>query len=308
MSHIASPFGFSTTAAEVIDGVDLSGKTAIVTGGASGIGIETVRALAGAGAAVTIAARRPDAAAEIAQQLTQQTGGPEIAVRALDIADQASVHRFVDEWTGPVDLLVNNAGILATPELTRTPEGWELQLATNHLGHAALTLGLHDALAAGGGARVVVVSSSGHLYSPVVFDDLHFRFRPYDPVVAYGQSKSATSLFSVALTNQWADDGIFSNSVMPGAIATNLQRHTGGLRTPAERRKTPEQGAATTVWAAVSPLLDGVGGLYLEDVQVAPTVTERTPEASGAAPYISDPGNAERIWQISRELLDGARS
>lgn len=308
MSHISSPFGFSTTAAEVIDGIDLSGKTAIVTGGASGIGIETVRALAGAGAAVTIAARRPDAAAEVADRLTRDTGNPAIEVRALDIADQKSVQRFVQGWTGRLDILVNNAGILATPELTRTREGWELQLATNHLGHAALTLGLHGALASAEGARVVTVSSSGHLYSPVVFDDLHFRFRPYDPVVAYGQSKSAASLFSVALTRRWADDGIFSNSVMPGAIATNLQRHTGGLRTPVERRKTPEQGAATTVWAAVSPLLDGVGGLYLEDVQVAPSVTERTAEAAGAAPYIADPDNADRIWHVTRELLDGARS
>lgn len=308
MTRIESPYGFSTTADDVLDGVDLHGRTAIVTGGASGIGVETVRALASAGAAVTIAARRLDAAQSVAEELGARTGNGNIDVRALDIADQGSVRRFVREWDKPLHLLINNAGIMATPELSRTAEGWELQLATNHLGHAALALGLRDALRRAGGARVVAVSSSGHLYSPVVFDDLHFRFRPYDAIAAYGQSKTATTLFSVALTSRWADDGIVSNSVMPGAIATNLQRHTGGLRTPVERRKTPEQGAATTVWAAVSPLLEGVGGLYLEDVQVAATVSERNAEGTGVAGYALDESNAQRMWDVTAEMIEEARS
>lgn len=307
MTRVEPPYGFATTTDDVVRGVDLSGRTAVVTGGASGIGLETVRALASVGASVTVAVRRPEAARAAVQDLIAQTGNSRIDVRPLDVADQASVRRFVDAWSGPLHLLVNNAGIMATPELTRTQEGWELQLATNHLGHAALTLGLHDSLRRAEGARVVAVSSSGHLYSPVVFDDLHFRFRPYDPIAAYGQSKTATTLFSVALTDRWGAEGIVSNSVMPGAIATNLQRHTGGLRTPVARRKTPRQGAATAVWAAVSPLLEGVGGLYLEDVQVAGTVTERNADGTGVAFYALDAHNADRMWDTTNAMVGPAR-
>ena len=149
----------------------------------------------------------------------------------------------------------------------------------------------------------MALSSSGHLISPVVFDDLNFDYRPYDPLLAYGQSKTATVLFAVAATRHWTRDGITSNAVMPGAIATNLQRHTGGLRTPIERRKTPEQGASTTVLAATSPLLEGIGERYFEDNNEALLVHDANGWASGVAPYALDPANAERLWTESHRLL-----
>ncbi len=304
MSRIDTPFGFSTTAAEVVDGLDFTGRRVVITGGASGIGIETARALAGIGAHVTLAVRNTAAATPVVEELIAGTGNPAVHVTRLDLADRASIAGFVEAWTGPLDVLVNNAGILALPELERTAQGWEMQFATNYLGHFALTLGLHPALAAAThGARVVSLSSSGHLFSPVIFDDLHFDFVPYDPYVAYGQSKTATALLAVGITAHWAGDGITSNAVMPGAIATRLQRHTGGLRTPPERRKSLQQGAATSVFAATSPLVEGVGGRYLEDVQEARVVDRRGPEFTGVAAYALDSANAERLWAISRRLL-----
>src|ERR1700758_3676465 len=189
-----TPFGPHSTAPEVIDGVDLPGKRAIVTGAGSGIGTETARALASAGAEVVLAVRRPQAAGQIAAGIAASTGNAKVSVRALDLADQDSVRRFAAAWDQPLHILVNNAGIMALPDLERTPEGWEMQLATNFLGHFALTTALHDALAAAHGARVVSVSSSGHLFSPVVFDDLHFDFRSYDPLGAYRHSKNADAL------------------------------------------------------------------------------------------------------------------
>ena len=305
MSALVSPFGFATTAAEVVDGLDLTGRRVVVTGGASGIGVETARALASIGADVTLAVRNTGAAAPVVDDLVAGTGNPGVHVSWLDLADRASIAEFVASWTGPLDVLVNNAGVLALPELERTAEGWEMQFATNFLGHFALTLGLYRALAAASdGARVVSLSSSGHLFSPVIFDDLHFDFVPYDPYLAYGQSKTATALLAVGVTARWAADGITANAVMPGAIATKLQRHTGGLRTPPERQKTPEQGAATTVFAATSPLLAGIGGRYLEDVQEARVVHRRGPDYTGVAPYALDPANAERLWDVSQRMLD----
>ena len=242
MQRLATPFGFHSTATEVAAGVDLTGKRVIVTGGAAGIGIETVRTLALAGAEITLAVRRPGAARPVAEELRQATGNAALEVRPLDLSDLRSVQSFVDDWTGPLHILVNNAGIMAVPELEKTPQGFELQFGTNYLGHFALTLGLHRALAAANGARVVSVSSIAHLFSPVIFDDLGFDFVPYTPFGAYGQSKSAAMLLSVGITRKWAEDGILSNSLNPGAIATGLQKHTGGLKTPVERRKTPEQG------------------------------------------------------------------
>lgn len=182
----SSPFGFSTTAAEVVQGVDLTGRRAIVTGGASGIGVETARALAGAGAQVTLAVRDAGAGAKTAAEI-----GGDVAVAHLDLTDLDSVRAFAAAWDGPLHILVNNAGVMAAPE-TRTAQGYELQFATNHLGHFALATGLHGALAAAGGARIVSVSSSAHMRFPVLFDDPHFRFVPYDPWAAYGQSKTAT--------------------------------------------------------------------------------------------------------------------
>jgi NAD(P)-dependent dehydrogenase (short-subunit alcohol dehydrogenase family) len=303
MIQLKLPFGFNSTAAEVAQGIDLSGKRAIITGASSGIGIETARALAQIGAEVTLAVRDTEAGAKVATEIGASTGNKAVHVAKLDLADQASVQAFVAAWKGPLHVLINNAGIMATPELTRTPEGWELQFGTNHLGHFALATGLHKALVAAGNARVVVVSSSAHLISPVVFDDIQFAYRPYNPMAAYGQSKTANVLFAVGVTKRWATDGITANALMPGAIATNLQRHTGGLKTPPERRKTPQQGAATSVLLATSPQLEGIGGRYFEDCNEAVSVPNRNDRATGVAPYALDPENADRLWRESLRLL-----
>lgn len=298
-----TPFGFHSTAADVLRGVDLTGKRIIVTGGAAGIGLETTRALLLAGGHVTLAVRRADAALTIMEELGGQARRAALDMRSLDLADLRSVRAFVDGWSGPLHVLINNAGIMALPERQLSPQGFELQFATNYLGHFALTWGLRDALTSANGARVVSVSSSGHLFSPVIFDDLNFDFVPYTPIGAYGQSKSATALMSVAITRHWADRGIVSNALNPGAIATGLQRHTGGLRTPFERRKTPEQGAATSVLLAASPLLEGIGGRYFEDCNEAPLVTCRPTDFSGGfAAYALDGDNADRLWSISQAL------
>jgi NAD(P)-dependent dehydrogenase (short-subunit alcohol dehydrogenase family) len=311
---IRTPFGAESTAAEVVEGIDLGGKRAIVTGAASGIGVETARALAGAGTAVTLAVRKVDEGERVATEIRSSTGNDEVSAAPLELTDLASVESFVDGWEGPLDILVNNAGVMAVQELTPTERGYELQFATNHLGHFALAQGLHGALAAAGGARIVSVSSSGHLRSPVVFDDLHYRFREYDPFGAYGQSKTANVLFAVEATRRWAPDGITANALMPGGIATQLQRHVGGSKYMEQARerfresgatlKTPEQGAATSVLLATSPQLDGVGGRYLEDCNEAEVIQRREPTTiSGVAPYALDPGNAERLWEVSLELV-----
>jgi NAD(P)-dependent dehydrogenase (short-subunit alcohol dehydrogenase family) len=306
---ITTPFTATSTAAEVIAGIDLTGRRAIVTGGASGIGVETARALAGAGAEVTLAVRDTAAGERTAEDIIATTGNKQILVARLDLADQASVAEFVASWDGPLHILVNNAGVMASPEM-RTPEGWELQFATNHLGHFALATGLHDALAAADGARVVSVSSIAHLMSPVVFDDIHFQNRAYEPWLAYGQSKTANVLFAVAATTRWANDGITVNALMPGGIRTNLQRHISDeelTRLRAERGsagiswKTTEQGAATSVLVATSPLLDGVGGRYFEDCNEAEL--SQPPSYKGVAAYALDPAAAEQLWQVSLETL-----
>ena len=302
MTRITAPFGRQSTAVEVAKGINLSGKRAIVTGAASGIGIETARALAHTGAVVTLAVRNTDAGTQTAADITATTSNQNIHVAPLDLSDRASIAAFIAAWHEPLHILVNNAGVMALPE-QYTPAGCEMQFVINHLGHFALTLGLHDALAADGAARIVSVSSSGHLLSPIVFDDIHFAFRPYDPLLAYGQSKTANILFAVGATTRWFKDGITANALMPGAIATNLQRHTGGIKTPSERQKTPEQGAATSVLLATSPLLEGIGGRYFEDCNEAAIVTKRTEDYSGVASYALNPDNADRLWEESLRLL-----
>lgn len=304
---LRTPFGFDSTAAEVIAGVDLTGRRAIVTGGASGIGVQTARALADAGAEVTLAVRDVAAGHRVASDI-----GGTVDVAALDLSDLDSVNAFAAAWSGPLHILVNNAGVMAIQELTMSPSGHEMQLATNHLGHFALAVGLHDALASAGGARIVSVSSSGHLRSPVVFDDIDFAFRDYDPFGAYGQSKTANVLFAVEATRRWRDDGILANALMPGGIATPLQRHLPAdyakqaltaFRAAGTDFKTVEQGAATSTLLAASPLLDGVGGRYFEDCNEAPVVDRRTgPGRGGVAPYALDPANAERLWDLSLAL------
>jgi len=293
-----TPFDRHSTTAEVIDGVDLSGQRAIVTGAGSGIGTETARALASAGAEVVLAVRRPQAAAQIAAGIAGSTGNTNVSVRALDLADQDSVRGFAAAWDQPLHILVNNAGIMALPELEHTREGWEMQFATNFLGHFALTIGLHDALAEAHGARIVSVSSSGHMRSPIVFDDLHFDFRAYDPFAAYGQSKTADVLLAVEATRRWSGEGIYAN-----AIATGLQKHTGALKTPKERQKTVQQGAATSVLLAASPLLGKVGGRYFEDCNEAAVVTQRTADYTGVAWYALDQADAARLWDTALDLL-----
>jgi NAD(P)-dependent dehydrogenase (short-subunit alcohol dehydrogenase family) len=309
-----TPFGFDSTAAEVVDGIDLTGKRAIVTGAASGIGVETARALAGAGAAVTLAVRNTDAGESVAADIRSTTGNDQVAVGPLELTDYVSIAGLVDAWEGPLDILVNNAGVMAIQQLTLTDRGHELQFATNHLGHFALAVGLHGALAAAGNARIVSVSSSGHLRSPVIFDDLDYAFREYDPFGAYGQSKTANVLFAVEATRRWANEGITANALMPGGIATELQRHVGGteymkeaverFREAGSSLKTVEQGAATSVLLATSPQLEGIGGRYFEDCNEAPVIHRRGDAGlGGVAPYALDPDNAERLWEVSLELI-----
>ena len=303
MTGITSMFGFHSTAAEVARGIDFSGKRVIITGGASGIGVETARALAGIGAEVTLAVRDLAAGARVAADISATTGNSTIQIRQLELTDPVSIKQFVASWTGPLHVLINNAGIMATPEL-RTAAGWELQFATNHLGHFALAQGLHGALAAAEQARIVAVSSAAHRLSPVVFDDLNFAFRRYDPWLAYGQSKTANVLFAVGATARWAKDGITANALNPGAIATNLQRHIGGrMITPPESRKSCEQGAATSVWLATSSVLAGVGGRFFVDCQEAPRVDRRPADFGGVAAYALDPANADRLWEESLRCI-----
>jgi NAD(P)-dependent dehydrogenase (short-subunit alcohol dehydrogenase family) len=307
--RITTAFGAESTAAEVIDGIDLTGRRAVVTGGASGIGVETARALASAGAEVTLAVRNVEAGERTAAEITQSTGNKQLHVAPLDLADQASVAAFVAAWDGPLHILVNNAGIMAAP-LMRTPQGWEMQFATNHLGHFALATGLHRALAGAGGARVVSVSSSAHHRSPVVFEDIHFERREYEPWSAYGQSKTANILFAVEASKQWASDGITVNALMPGGIRTNLQRYVSEeeldrLRAVAGaanvKWKTTEQGAATSIFIATSPLLDGIGGRYFEDCNEA--VVGELSARHGVAAYALDPAAAAQLWQVSLDTL-----
>jgi NAD(P)-dependent dehydrogenase (short-subunit alcohol dehydrogenase family) len=209
---------------------------------------------------------------------------------------------------------VNNAGVMAIQELTMSTSGHEMQFATTHLGPFTLALGLHASLAAAGSARIVAVSSSGHLRSPVVFDDIDYAFRDYDPFGAYGQSKTANVLFAVESTRRWAADGIVANALMPGGIATPLQRHLPSeyaaqaleaFRAAGTDFKTVEQGAATSVLLAASPLVEGVGGRYFEDCNEAVRVDRRGgPGTGGVAPYALDPANAERLWELSLQMID----
>lgn len=306
----SNPFGADSTAAQVLEDVDLTGHRAVITGGSSGIGVETARSLAGAGAEVTLAVRNPTAGKTTAEDIVATTGNERVHVAALDLGDQSSVAEFTSAWDGPLHILINNAGVMAAPE-SRTAEGWELQFATNHFGHFALTTGLHRALAAEG-ARVVAVSSSAHLLSGIIFDDIHFQRREYGPWPAYAQSKSANVLFAVEASKRWADDGITVNALMPGAIETNLQRHIDQKdkeRLQASmpgasqvRWKTPEQGAATSALVAASPLVGGVSGQYFEDCQ--PAARHQEGSHLGVADHALNPEAAERLWQLSLDAVN----
>jgi NAD(P)-dependent dehydrogenase (short-subunit alcohol dehydrogenase family) len=310
-ARIASPFDWSSTASEVVEGVDLTGKRALVTGAASGIGIETARALASAGAEVTIAARDTAAADRVATDIRATAPRGTVRTAQLDLLDRGSVDRLAASFEGPLHLLIDNAGIMAVPERRLSPEGHEWQFATNHLGHFRLAIGLLPALRAAGGARVVSVSSRAHLNSPVVFDDIDFARRAYDPASAYAQSKTANVLFAVAATARWADDGILTNALHPGAmIDSNLTRFSSPEEVEAARTsgkyvfKTLAQGAATSVFVGTSPLLDGVGGRYFENSQQA-VVDDPTAcgvDAAGVAAFALDPEAAERLWEVSERM------
>ncbi|MFF4749319.1 SDR family NAD(P)-dependent oxidoreductase [Streptomyces sp. NPDC002514] len=321
MTLFSTPFGMRATASEVLAGVDLTGRRMIVTGGASGLGTETVRALAGAGARVTIATRNPALAKPILDEF------PYTDAVAVDLADLGSVRAFCDAWSGPVDAVVANAGVMMLPDRRLNAQGWEMQLATNYLGHFALLLGLHDALRSAEHPRVVVLSSGAQLVAGFDFDDPQFEQRPYDPFVAYAQSKTADVLLAVAISRRWAADGISANACAPGTIHTALTRHMdraamqalnamdseGNLLTPGYF-KTPEQGAATPVLLAASPLLDDVTGRYFEDNQEAETIDGGPHLLSRGvenllglvAKWSLDPATADRLWDYALPVVRDA--
>ncbi|AGZ41775.1 SDR family NAD(P)-dependent oxidoreductase [Actinoplanes friuliensis] len=283
-----SPFTARTTAQEILAGADLTGRRILVTGGGSGLGAETVRVLAAAGADVTLGVRDPATAKSL-------------GVPPLDLADLDSVAAFARWWRGPLHALVANAGVMAVPERRLTAQGWELQLATNHLGHFALATALHDNLREAGAARLVVVSSGAHRDVPFDFADPQFARRPYDRWVAYGQSKTADVLLAVGAARRWAADGITANAVNPGWIMTGLQRHVDdttmkamgamdehGVIIEQPYSKNLAEGASTSVLLAGSPLVAGVTGQYFEDNHIG-----------GGAAHALDPEAADRLWELA---------
>ena len=304
--------GFETTTEEVIEGIDLTGRVALVTGASSGLGAETARVLASAGAAVTLTARDIPKVEKVAEEIRSTTGAT-VDVGALSLDRPDSVRAFAKEWLANHDvlhLLINNAGVMACP-LGRTPEGWEMQFATNHLGHFLLTSHLLPALRAGAPARVVNLSSAGHRFSGVHFDDVHFDSHPYDKWESYGQSKTANVLFSLELDRRYRDAGVRAFAVHPGAIMTELGRHldaddieTLQSRAPqgAMKFKPIPAGAATQVWAATSSELEGKGGLYLENTHVS-APRESDDDVEGYLPWAMDPEAAARLWTLSEETL-----
>lgn len=304
-------FGFESTTDDVIAGVDLTGKAALVTGASTGIGLDTARALAAAGAAVTLAARDADKLAGAADTVRERVPGAQVDTGVLDLASLDSVRAFAAEWLAGHDrlhLLVNNAGIMFAP-YGHTPEGCELHFGTNHVGHFLLTNLLAPALLADPPARVVNLSSGGHHASGIIWDDVNLEQRDFDKMEAYGQSKTANVLFSVELDRLLAPHGAHAYSVHPGLIMTTELGRTmtrddfegmmakakasadsgGGGMPPA---KSVEQGAATSVWAATAPELDAHGGAYLEDCHV-----------SAAAPHATDPDDAARLWALSEQIV-----
>jgi NAD(P)-dependent dehydrogenase (short-subunit alcohol dehydrogenase family) len=295
---IASDFNRNSTAAEVIRGHDLRGKTAIITGGSAGIGLETTRVLSSAGARVIVPAR------DVAK--AKAAVGKLATVEPMELTDPASIAAFADRFlaTGtPLDLLINNAGIMANP-LTRVARNIESQFATNHVGHFELTVRLWPALRKAQAPRMISLSSVGHRRSPFDFDDWNFERKPYDRWIGYGQSKSANALFAIGTNAR----GVKSFSVHPGGILTGL----GKFMTPEETQslvsraqnmmKTVEQGAATTVWAAVSHQLDALGGVYCENCNIAEPVPADSQETRGVRPYATDPVLAERLWVLSEKV------
>ncbi len=309
-------FDKDSTTDQVLDGIDLGGKVAIVTGASGGLGAETARALAARGAAVTLTARDTAKAEHVAETIRAAHPGAKLDVRSLVLDRPDNVRAFAKSWLAEnraLHLLLDNAGVMACP-LARTPEGWELQFATNHLGHFLLAALLVPALRAAGGARVANTSSGGHRFSPVVFEDIHFERRPYDKWSAYGQAKTANVLHAVELDRRLAASGVRAFGVHPGMIITELGRHLtpediAQLQGRAKERssagmpswKTPQQGAATQCWAATAPELAGRGALYLEDCQLSGTTPP--PGSMGAEGWALDAEAAQQLWSVSEETL-----
>ncbi len=304
-------FGFASTVDEVIEGIDLSGKAAVVTGASSGLGLQTAATLASAGAEVVAAVRDPDGFrasrdwADLGELTTR------IEAVALDLARldgvRAAGEAIASKYPA-IDLLINNAGVMFTPP-TRTADGFELQFGVNHLGHYLLTTLLLPGLraaAASGDARVVTLSSEAHRRWGIDLDDINFERRGYDTFLAYGQAKSANVLMTVELHRRFGADGITALAVHPGTCATNLGRYLDratakklfamSTETFAPKNMKPvAQAAATTVWAATSPALTGRGGSYLADCQIAEAAAEAT-----------DPATAERLWLLSEQWVAAA--
>ena len=318
---MAREFGMRSTAADVMEGLDLSGKVVIVTGASSGLGVETARALAGAGAHVVIPGRSPDKLASVVDDIKSSTGNSNVETGALDLGDLDSVRAYADAFVAagkPLHMLINNAGIMATPH-RKTAQGFESQFGTNHLGHFVLFGHLLPALekgAADGGARVVALSSTGHRISDVSLDDPNFESTEYEKWTAYGRAKTANALFALELDTRFKDRGIRAFSVHPGGIMTNLQRDMdpeefkvlGWVNDKGEVHpgfKTIEQGGATAAWCATAPELEGEGGYYCEDCHKSEHVTaERMKEIRGGVmPHAQDPKTAAALWTKSEEMV-----
>lgn len=306
-------FGHDTTTAEVLAGIDLRGKVALITGGSGGLGEETARALAEKGAHVVLTARDLPKGEAAAQAIRASTGNPQVEVEALELGELASVRacaRRVLARHEAVHILVNNAGVMACP-FAKTADGFELQFGTNHVGHFLLTGLLAPALRRGAPSRVVCLSSRGHFLSPVVFEDIHCERRPYEKWEGYGQSKTANVLFAVELDRRLGRAGVRAYAVHPGVILTELARYLTMEDLEALRARTPPDelrfksvaaGAATTVYAATAAELDGRGGLYLEDCQVA-AVNDAEHASAGVRSYAIDPALARRLWEVSEAMV-----
>lgn len=308
-------FGHDTTAAEVLEGIDLRGKVALVTGASGGLGEETARALAEKGAQVILTARDLAKGEAAAERIRASTGNARVEVESLELGSFASIRAFAERVLArhpALHMLVNNAGVMACP-FGKTAEGHEMQFGSNHVGHFLMTCLLVPALRRGAPSRVVSVSSRGHHLSPVVFDDLHFERRPYDKWLSYGQSKTANILFAVELERRLGAAGVHAFALHPGVIVTELARHLVPEDFESLRArqgdvpllfKTVPAGAATSVYAATAPELEGRGGLYLEDCHVA-GVNDAANAADGVRSYAVDPAQAQRLWQVSEELVGG---
>ncbi len=308
-------FGFETTTDDVLEGLDLGGQLALVTGGTSGLGAETARALASKGASVVITARNVPKGEEVAEGIRKTTGNANVEVEELELGSIASIRAFAERFNAKHDrlnILVNNAGVMACP-FEKTSDGFEMQFGTNHLGHFLMTGLLVPALIKGAPARVVSVSSLGHERSPVVFDDIHFEKREYDKWASYGQAKTANVLFAVELDRRLKDRGVRANAIHPGVIMTELARHMvpddltmmrerAAARGTELKMKSVEQGAATSVYAATAPELEGRGGLYLEDVHVA-EVDDRENAPGGVRSFAVDSEAARKLWTVSEEMV-----